>query len=160
AGIAAVPGGDAIDINAPGATVVLRGLTLLGANAANAGIHLTGGSRLEVIDCTITDFVLDGIVVAPTTAASVLISNTIVADINPSGNGVGIFVGAGGGPVTVAVESVTLNSNAAGFVALGAVAALIADSHIDNNTYGIDVEGTDASHTVSVIAKQLTLNDN
>src|SRR5580704_10637361 len=62
AGIAAPAGGTAITINATvNDAVVLRGLTLSGANTANYGIFVNTAAKIEIIDSVIRDFSQVGI---------------------------------------------------------------------------------------------------
>jgi len=85
AGIQAAPDGDAIDINAPGATVVLRGLTLDGAGVANHGINFEAGASLTVTDCVVQNFSSSassyGILMRPSSGTiGFVITNTIVSN--------------------------------------------------------------------------------
>jgi len=168
AGIAAAEGGTAIYIDAPGATVKLRGLTLEGANAADYGIEFLSGSRIEVVDCAISGFLVGGVVITTDTATtSVLVSNTIATDNNPGDGGVGVSLNPGvSGTITAALDRVTLSNDFVGFStemygnSTGSIEALITDSHIDNNHYaGVETEGGSASNISSTILKNVTLND-
>jgi len=165
AGIQAGASGDAVYINAPGGIVKLRGLTLEGANSALTGIYLNSGSRIEVVDCNVSNFIDHGIYIAPfsATTVSVLISNTIATG---NANGGGIYFDSGeSGSITAAFDHVTLANNFFGFGAemfsnsSGSIETLITDSHIDNNTAGISLSGGSASNVNSVILKNVTLND-
>jgi len=165
----------AIYIDAPGATVKLRGLTLDGANAASYGIRFLAGARLEVVNCTVSDFNAAGISVATETTTSVLISHTIVNDNNPTNNpndyGIGVSLNPGaGGSITAALDHVTLSNNGLGLSATvsdpatASMETLITDSHIDNNIYaGMIIAGTTYSsggaYISSAILKNVTLND-
>jgi hypothetical protein len=162
AGVQAASGGDAIDINAPGATVKLRGLTLEGAGVAQRGVYLEAGSRLEVVDCTVSDFLYDGIFVVPYAVASVLISNTIITDISGSGAD-GIAVTAAEGNITAVLDQVTLSGNFLGikdFADDGSIEMLITNSHVDNSSNsGIYLEGENSSSANNVVLNNVTLND-
>jgi hypothetical protein len=163
AGIAAAAGADAIDINAPGATVKLRGLTLDGANSGNYGINFGAGSRIEILDCVISDFERAGISIGQTGTISVLISNTIVLDTNaPANASAGIVLGLGvnGGSITAALDHVTISNDNSGLIAQaysGSVETLVTDSHIDNTSVGVYIFGNTNS-TSSMILKNVTLN--
>ena len=165
AGIAVPSGGTGITINAPGATVKLRGLTLEGANLAGGGIEFDAGSRIEIIDCLIGDFVQFGINISSSAAASALISNTIVTDVVNGGSGTGIILQAlGNATLTAAFNHVTLSGNDIGFninaPGTGNLEAIVTDSHIDNNAQGITAIGASPTVLASVILKNVTLNDN
>ena len=85
AGIAAAAGGNAVTVNAPGASVVLSGLTLIGSGVGVNGIQATA-ANLEVVNCAIRGFSNGagangvGIFLVPGAAMNFLISNSIVAD--------------------------------------------------------------------------------
>jgi hypothetical protein len=159
AGIAANANADAIDINAgTNDTVVLSGLTLAGDNSAFHGISFGSGAALEIISCAIRGFFYAAVYVAPTTNARVLISNTVV---NDSGNG--IALSTQGGSVIAAVDHVTLNNNGVAFNAIShfaPVEASIRDSGLDNNSYGVNVEGNCPSNIVTVALRNVSLNEN
>ena len=161
AGIVTSAGADAIDISAPGAAVKLRGLTIDGANSGNYGINLTAGSRIEIIDCVISDFERAGIAVGQTSPISVLISNTIVLDTNvPANASAGIVLAVNGGSMTAALDHVTVSNDNTGLIAevfSGSIETLVTDSHIDNNSVGVYVFGNTGTNS-SMILKNVTLN--
>jgi hypothetical protein len=166
AGIAAASGGSAIGINAPGATVVLRSLTLEGANAANYGIYVQAASRVEIIDCFVGDFHAAGTYVNASAATSVAISNTIIADVNGGGATTGIFLfTTGGGTITATLDYVTIMNDNIGFETEiagsgGSIQAIITNSHIDNNySTGLIIGGVSASAVSNVVLKNVTLID-
>jgi hypothetical protein len=163
AAITGPSGGTAIAINAPGATVKLRGLTLDGANLGDFGINFGAGSRIEILDCVISDFKSAGISIGQTGAISVLISNTIVLDTDvPADASAGIVLSldGSGGSITAALDHVTISNDNSALVAQafgGSVETLVTDSHIDNNSVGIYLFGNTNS-TSSMILKNVTLN--
>jgi hypothetical protein len=165
AGIAALMNGTAITINAPGATVTLRGLTLEGTNTANFGVSFTAGSRIEIIDCVISGFQSTGISVQPATAASVMIANTIVKDINPTANGTGIaLLPQGSGAMTAALDQVTVSNTSFGLnlssqLGPAPLEILITNSHIDNSSQNaIYAEGGSGTNYAHMILKNVTVN--
>jgi hypothetical protein len=92
ASIQAAPGGNAITINAPGANVTLRGLTLEGAGVAYNGIVFNSGDSLTVINCEAQNFIHNdsasgnGILMQPSSGAvSFMITNTNVSNNGFSG---------------------------------------------------------------------------
>ncbi len=90
AGVLATSGNAAITINAgPSDTVVLRGLTIEGANAGTNGIVFNSGKALDIASCTIQNFV-----------GSVLTGN-------------GILVQPLSGTVSVSIADTTSSHNAA-----------------------------------------------
>ncbi len=52
--------GDGITVNAPGATVVLRGLSINGQGGSN-GVNVLGAARVRIENCVISGMGIDGI---------------------------------------------------------------------------------------------------
>jgi len=83
--------GTAITITAgPNDNVLLRGLTIVGANTASNGIVFTAGGSLSVEDCSISQFTFGGIIFGPNAPADLTISRTRVANL--VAGGVGIYI--------------------------------------------------------------------
>src|SRR5262249_48646138 len=102
AGILVSGGNIGIDINAPGASVTLRGLTIKGIGfGGGGGIRFVAGTALNVEGCTIRNLEgtnAIGISFQPGNPAALQVTNSIVAD-NLSGDG--IIVGAHGSNANV-----------------------------------------------------------
>jgi parallel beta helix pectate lyase-like protein len=78
-GFITVTSSDAISINASGATVTLRGLTLNSIGGGTGiGVSVTDVGALEVNNCVITGFSDSGIKFGPATAATLLVKNTSI----------------------------------------------------------------------------------
>jgi hypothetical protein len=101
AGITVPSGGTAITINAPGAIVALRGLTLEGASTGQTGILFSSGASLNVRDSVIRNFSLRGINFASnsSTLSQLFVSNTLVSDNGSDG----IYIAPTGSGTTVGV---------------------------------------------------------
>jgi hypothetical protein len=89
-GRAAQAAGNAITVNAPGANVTLRGLTLEGAGVAYNGIVFTAGGSLTVPYCVVhfngDGLTGNGILMMPTSdAISFAITNSIFSNTNHAG---------------------------------------------------------------------------
>jgi hypothetical protein len=83
--------GNAITINAgPTDKVLLRGLTIVGANTASNGIVFISGGSLSVEDCSVSQFTFGGILFEPNSPADLTISRTRVANL--VAGGVGIYI--------------------------------------------------------------------
>jgi hypothetical protein len=81
AGIVVPSGGTGIVINAgPNDVVSLRGLTIEGAGAGNAGILFSSGGTLSIIGCVVRNLSSDGIIITPSTSSNFTISDTIVSN--------------------------------------------------------------------------------
>jgi hypothetical protein len=186
------PTADAITIAAGSSDiVVLRGLTLDGNATSTHGINVTSAGHLEIYNCAIRNFVGGGIVVQSTVPISVLISNSVVADVPASGAiGIYLFAGtsgafvtatlkdvtvynsdtgialatnlAGGVPMTVAMDEVTVtNSKTVGVAANAAggnLEVLISNSHLDNDPTGVKLSGANSNSVATAILTNVTLN--
>jgi hypothetical protein len=163
AGIVAT-GPSAISITAgSGDTVTLRGLTLDGVATTNTGISFSSGGRLEIIDCTVRNFTSFGISVQPTTAASVLISNTLVTDVSANGAAAIDFSPQGSSlAITAALDHVTAGHNNIGVVANalnGPVELVISKSYFGNaNSNEIVLAGGVGSNAATAFFKDVILN--
>jgi hypothetical protein len=164
AGIAAAAGDNAVTVNAQlSDTVVLSGLTLEGAGSGQIGIAFNSGAELEIVNCSVRNYTLHGIVVGPGASMSLLISNTIVSDNGNTGINLGTAGTGSGHVLTAALDRVTVNNNAYGVVSdpnTGPVEVSIANSHIDNNSsYGILTLDGSSSATSNLVLKEVTLNE-
>jgi hypothetical protein len=165
ASIAVPSGGAGITISAPaGDAVILRGLTIDGANTGLYGINITSGGRLEIIDSVIRNFTNTGVIVEPTAAPiSLLISNSFVLDnINA-----GIYLTPRPvGQIFATIDRVTAYANKYGIYADASASgtfinATIANSIISNNTNtGITVINGGSSIASEAFVKDSTLNNN
>lgn len=115
AGVLATAGNDAITINAGASdTVVLRGLTIEGANVGRNGIVFNGGKALDIAVCTVQNFVGslpsgNGILVQPVSGT---VSVSIV-DTTASHNGsAGFFYyPPSGSTASVTIQASRLNTS-------------------------------------------------
>src|SRR5262245_37102958 len=101
--------GNAITITAgPSDKIVLRGLTIVGANTASNGIVFTSGGSLSVEDCSISQFTFGGILFEPNAPANLTISRTRVANLKTGGVGIYInpVIPSATGKVTATLEEV------------------------------------------------------
>lgn len=110
AGALAPAKGSAITVNAPGATILLRGLAIEGAGTGSFGINFTSGANLIVDQCTVQNFVGSqgqayggtGIYIAPSGSdhtsfsimRTVLANNSIGIAISQAKGTTGYFRGA------------------------------------------------------------------
>ena len=92
-------GGIAIEVQAAASdVVVLRGLDISGNGSTAAGIVLVSAAALRVEKCVIHDFtgsdnfVSGGIVMQPSSAAELIVSDTIVANNGTGSQGAGILI--------------------------------------------------------------------
>jgi Right handed beta helix region len=108
---------DAISVNAPGATVVLRGLTIDGAGQTmGSAIHVVAVAALHVENCVMTGFagtgIPDGHGIYFTSANQLFVKDTIIR-----GNaGYGIWVIPSSGTAQASVDRCRLEQNNSGLV--------------------------------------------
>ncbi|MGC2224707.1 MAG: right-handed parallel beta-helix repeat-containing protein [Methylocella sp.] len=126
---------NAITINAGASdSVHLHGLSLDGAGAAKSGVRLNSAGSLTIVNCVARHFTNSGFLLAPTGAASFLISNTIASD---NGKGVTVFP-QGAGSAKGVVDHTTANNNTnEGVLARGGVVMTVVDSVASKNANGI-----------------------
>ena len=99
-----------VAVNAPGATVVLRGLTIDGTGALARGIFVTSVGNLHVESCVITGFAWQGIYF--TSPGQLFVNDTIVR-----GNGsAGIWVLPSSGTARASVDRCRLEQNEYGLI--------------------------------------------
>jgi hypothetical protein len=162
AGIAASPSGAAILINAGvNDTVILRGLTLEGAGTAGTGIQFNSGARLEVIGCTIQNYLFAGLFIGAQSPTTALVANTIVTGVPNLAEGAIFLYTYTGGSLVAALDQVTVADSYNGIqssVGGGPIEVVISNSHVDNNTNaGIIIAGTDAANASGLFIKNVTL---
>jgi len=174
AGIQAAPDGAAITINAPGATVTLRGLTLEGAGVAYYGIVFNSGASLTVIDCVAQNFFYAGpgtttgigILMQPTSGPiSFVITNTIVSNNGFSG----IYYAPQSGSATAngVIDHVVTTNNPFMGIAIdtttagGSTTVSISNSVASNNSgYGIYISNGSSPLAVSIDNTSISGNGN
>ena len=143
--------GDGVTVNAPGATVVLRGLSISAQGGGRYGIFLQAAGRLRIENCVVSGLGSDGINVTGANA-ELIVLDTIVRDTGGTGIGVGADL------PSISLDHVRSEHNAVdGFHvapapgSLGAIAT-VADSfftHNGANGIGAD-EVSGATTTITV----------
>jgi Right handed beta helix region len=104
--------GHTVTVNAAGATVVLRGLTIDGTGASGSGIEVLSVGTLSVENCVIQGFRSggSGYGIHMGVAGSLNIKNTDV-----TGCYIGVEIDNASGTVTASIDHCHLDSNVAGF---------------------------------------------
>ena len=157
AGITATSG-DAISVAAPGAIVVLKGLTINGQGNGGIGVNVQIAARLRIENCTISNMASNGVLHAAP-GAEVVVVDSIVRD--NGGTGIGVAADA-----TIVLDRVRSEHNVFdGFftsakTAGGEATATIADSVFEGNGgNGVSVS-TIASQTVNLHIERTTIAGN
>ena len=154
-----VPSGDGVTVNAPAATVVLRGLSISGQGTGRYGIFLEAAGRLRIENCVVSGLGSDGINVTAA-GAELIATDTIVRDNGGTGIGVGADL------PSISLDHVRSEHNAVdGFHlaptpgSLGAIAT-VADSVFTHN--GVNGIGADtlSGATTTITAERSVLASN
>ena len=123
-----------VTVSAPGAVVVLRGLTIDGGVQVGNGIAVTSIGNLHIESCVITGFSGranngNGIVISTTAASGLFIKDTLIR-----GNQyVGLFVGPASGSVQASVDHCRFEQNFGGVVSSGFAQVTMTDSVVSGN---------------------------
>jgi hypothetical protein len=139
-----VSGTNAIIINALATdTVVLRGLDIEGLGTGLNGINVLSAGTVHVENCTINNFITNGINVSPTVnSVFVEIKNTIIRNNNVGAQTAGIFIQApAGATATVQIDGVRSDRNDIGIAVKNSAKVSIVNSSFSNN----DLQGVNAS---------------
>jgi len=163
AGIIAT-GDAAIVINAhPTDAVILRGLTLEGANSTEFGIGVSSAGKIEIVDCVIRDFSNNGIDIESNNNTLVHISNTKV--MNNAING--LIISAQFGMVTADLSNITvIDNNIYGILIRDGALVTLDKSDISNNGVGqpadqgcnIEISGPGGPTDSQAYLKNVTMN--
>jgi hypothetical protein len=152
-------GGFAITINAgPADKIVLRGLTIVGADSGSNGVVFNSGGSLSVEDCSVSDFTQAGIQFQTTVPAQLYVSNTRVANTPIAGINVVPQMPSGSGKVQVTINRVVgRNNGSSTFFFDGRnsgpsvqIFGTVANSVGSTSTQGM-VSATSANHASSIV---------
>lgn len=125
------PSGDAITVNASGATVVLRGLTIDGTGVTSSGIYAPSVSVLHVENCVIAGFAGSGKGIFFASAGELFVKDTVV---RANGNN-GIFVAPSSGFARASLDHCRLEQNGScGLDAYANASVTVRDSVTSGNT--------------------------
>jgi hypothetical protein len=150
AGLSAFSGQDGITVNAPGATVVLHGLTINGQGGLN-GIHVLAADALHIEDCTVANFAANGIRIDSTTIVH-------ISRANIRNNGFrGLNVFSGSPAVEVSDSRFTHHTGHGVFVASGEFNG--SRLTIEDNTVGVVVQSS-APVTINATLSDTVLTRN
>jgi hypothetical protein len=150
-------GGRGVTINAAGAKVTLRGLTINNQGSGGTGIYMSGGASLSVEDCVITNFSSPaeyGIHVV--TAAAVRVLGTLLRDNSEA-------IRLEGGPTADISRTVIVGSGTYGILANGnasgtTTSAVVTDTIISGGNFAIwsVASGANANAHVAVIRSTIS----
>jgi len=149
AGIAVFSGQRGVTVNAPGATVVLRGLSINNQGGLD-GIFIINASKVQIEGCTINEFLI-GIHFLPASSVTLMVADTTLRN-----NGIGINAAAfsGGDLSHVEIWRSQIEGNQhTGIAILDISRASIGNTLVaENSDYGILVYSTSISTTNPSVA--------
>jgi hypothetical protein len=145
-------GTNGIVVNAAGAVVKLRNISITGSGSGLNGIRFLQGAALHVENLRIYDFTQKAIDFEPTTSAALFVGNTRIEDNILTANGGGIFIKpAAGIAATASLSNVRLERNTFGLRVENSSVVGINDSVVAGNTNGIQL--------VSGVVSQIVVGD-
>jgi hypothetical protein len=167
AGIAVASGGTGITVNAGLTdTIVLRGLTIDGANVGSNGIVVNSAGSLTVADCTLQNFVFaggatgNGILMQPTSGTlDFTITNTTAS--NNGNAGINYNPPSGSPSANGVIDHVVANTNQfginvyAGNATAGTTVVAVSNSNASNNSN----KGIDADNGSSGLATKVSIDN-
>jgi hypothetical protein len=124
----------AVTINAPGAAVSLRGLTIENIDTGFNGVVVNSVAALSLSDCVIQNFITDGIDFQPTADAVLLMTHCTVRACG----GNGCYLAPTGGITGASLDGCQLESSAEGLLVSGNVFCTARDTIAAMNTNGFD----------------------
>ena len=134
--------GSTVTVNAPGAQVVLRGLTIDSSGTSANGIEVTAVGQLHVEDCHISNFTANGIHLG--VAAQMFLKRTEIKATH-----IGLLIDNSSNTARVLLEDCRFVSNTSGFVATtsspGASITTAVRSSSDGNSQWGWVGGADST---------------
>jgi hypothetical protein len=134
---------DGIDVNAPSATVILRGLTINNQGSSPTGVgigfntgHGSGGGTLRIEGCVVNGF-NNGPGIDFTGPGTLEVKDSIL-----TGNNVGISVTSVSGTARAAIDNVRLEDNTTyGITVYDGTIVTVRNSAASGNQYGFAVNG-------------------
>jgi nitrous oxidase accessory protein NosD len=146
--------GDAITINAPGGTVQIRGLSLIGGGTATNGINVVNGSTVVLSGLTIGGFQNGINAIIPSASASGPFPAVYVRDSLIKANSVaGVSIGGTTGSiglVSAVIETCQLINNATGIQALDQGHVVVDSSDVLFGAVGISANTANTATAASV----------
>jgi len=146
-------GGSGITINAASTDVVaLHGLTLIGANTALNGIEFNSGASLDLVGCTVRDFISTGILYSqPTTAATLTVLDSYMSNIG----GQAIYLSVGSNNINARIDHLTVTQSDEAIYAASAgspqLLLTVTNSNFSHVTTGMDLGGNSQGTTIAYL---------
>src|ERR1700728_1850349 len=153
---------NAITVNAVSGTVILTGLEVDGAQAANStGIQFNSGTTLNVRNSVIRNFTNVGLSFAPnsSTLSQLFVSNTLVSD---NGNDGIIIFSVGSGTTSGVLDHVEIENNLDGIAVAtnGHVVNMTISNSVSANNGFAGVDAQSSAALLSVMLQNTTVANN
>lgn len=141
-----------VNINAPGATVTLRGLSISAQAANGVGVSITAADKVNIENCVISNFT-QGVEVTTDVATSVVVDGSILQD-----NSVGVSFAGGG----TTARNLTINNSLIEASSTGSLGINVQDSTttaISNTRFVNQVSAIFAASTTAGSISNVTVRD-
>ena len=146
--------GVGLTVNAPGAKVTLRGLTI-NSLGGTTGISFVAGLTLYLDSVDVTNFPTAGLAASVGTAGSVLMTHSSFRD-----NGTGAIFGATSGALTVSIENSIFAHNGTGVSFQDRTLGSVHRSTMSGGTTGLTIAPPTAGQTATIEVRDCTISDN
>jgi len=138
--------GAGIHINAPGAIVVVRGLSV-NDQGGSFGISISNAAKVQIENCVINGF-LSAVNFHPSTPILLIVTDTTLRNGTSGGTGLIAFPATGGELSTIDIARSVIQANGGGIRMHDITRVSIVDTLVaDNDTDGINVYSTTQSLT-------------
>jgi hypothetical protein len=157
-----VSGTNGFVVAAPGANVVIRGLTFEGIGTGLAGISVSSAASVVVEDCFINGFTAQGINFAPTGSGTseLFVKNTVIRNNPNNPNGHGILVAPGAGvAASVTVDGVRMENNLNGIRVQDNSTVIVRNSAATGNAHNGFVVATAATGAILTLENTVASNN-
>lgn len=139
---------------ADGGVVRIRGLAINGAGNGINGIRVIAANKVFVENTVIDGFAKHGITVETSAPVQVFVKNTAIR--NNSGNGINVSLAANSPTTTLSVDKSYLEANGTGLYNSNESKAIIKDSVVTNNSFGLMAEKAELTVVSCLIGHNTT----
>jgi hypothetical protein len=158
-----VSGTNGFVVSAPGANVVIRGITFEGLGTGLAGINILSANSVTVENCFINNFTAQGINFAPaspTTTCELYVKDTVIRNNTNTTNGSGILIApASGVSVTATIDNVRLENNLNGIRVQDNSKVIVRNSEATGNIHNGFVVGTTTNGAILTLENTVSSNN-
>jgi len=146
--------GIGLAVNAPGAKITLRGLTI-NSLGGTTGISFVAGQTLYLDSVDVTNFPTAGLSASVGAAGSVFMTNSSFRD-----NGTGAIFNATSGALTISIETSVFAHNGTGISFRDGTLGSVHRATMSGGTTGLAVAPPTSGKTATIEARDCTISDN